>query len=134
MYNKIYLKIIIILVIPIISFVIGFINFEDSIGGSKRDFEVHEIYVWNFYNDFKETLTNFGLNEGIRNLPTFYILSSGIFTLGLDISYLRYFNFLSLIIIIIFFYKCLNLRFKNLKSETIFFLFLAYYFHQLLDH
>ncbi len=122
-----YLKIIIILIIPIFSFIFGFINLEDSLGGAKQDFDSYEIYIWNFYNDFQETLANFGLNKinetyKIRNLPTFYILSSGILTLGFDISHLRYFNLISLFITIIFFYLCLNLKFKNIKPETIFFL------------
>ncbi len=127
MFNNNYSKIIIILIIPVFSFVFGFINLEDSIGGAKRDFDAHENYIWNFYNDFKETLVNFGLNKinethKIRNLPTFYILSSGVLALGFDISHLRYFNLLSLVITIIFFYLCLNLKFKNLKPETIFLL------------
>tara|TARA_Y100000816_G_scaffold275408_1_gene243608 strand:+ start:2142 stop:3419 length:1278 start_codon:yes stop_codon:yes gene_type:complete len=127
MYINNYLKIIIILIIPISSFVFGFINLEDSIGGAKRDFDAYEKYIWNFYNDFKETLANFGLNEinesyKIRNLPTFYILSSVILTLGFDVSHLRYFNLLPLIITIIFFNLSLNLKFKNPKPETIFFL------------
>ena len=122
MYNNIISKKTLILLIPIISFIIGFIYLEDSTGGAKNDYDIHEKWILGFFNDFKETLKNYGSNDDVRNLPTFYILSSRILTLGLDISFLRYFNLLSLLIIIIFFYKCLKLKFKNLNAETIFFL------------
>lgn len=116
---KSYIKIILILIIPVISFVIGFIGLEDSLGGSKNDFNHHEKYIWNFYSNFNETFSNFGLNSEVRNLPTFYILSSLVITLGFELSDLRYFNLLSLILIILFIYKCFNLRFKKIKTETI---------------
>ena len=122
MFNNLFLKKTIILLIPIFSFVIGFLNLEESTGGAKNDYELYEMYIWNFSKNFTETLINFGLNNDVRNLPTFYILSSIIISLGLDISFLRYFSLIPLIIIIIFFYRCLKLKFKDLKSETIFFL------------
>ncbi len=118
-----YIKLVLILIIPIFSFIISFINLEDSLGGSKNDFDHHVKYIWGFYNNFTETLNNFGLDNEVRNLPTFYILSSLVLAFDFELSDIRYINLTSLIILFYFLFKCLNLKFKNIQAETIILLF-----------
>ena len=63
----------------LLSFIIGFIFGEDTLGGGKNDYLYHEKYFVNFYNDFFTTLKNYGMdqaNENVRNSPFFYILFS----------------------------------------------------------
>ena len=56
----------------LLSFIIGFIFSEDTLGGGKNDYLYHEKYFANFYNDFFTTLKNYGMdqaNENVRNSP-----------------------------------------------------------------
>ena len=91
---------------------------EDTLGGAKHDYLFHEKYIISFSENFFFTLSEFGGNYEVRNSPIFFIYSSLFLKLGLDIRYLKYFNLIVIIPIIIFFLKCLELRFEKINFET----------------
>ena len=68
--------------ILILSIILGKYLGEDTLGGAKRDYLYHVKYFENFYQNFTETFSNYGLdqlNENVRNSPLFYILFSQFF-------------------------------------------------------
>ena len=78
-----------------ISFIIGFVLGEDTLGGGKHDYLYHEKYFLKFFQDFKETFHNFGtdlVNENVRNSPVFYIIFSQFLKIGISIENLKFVN------------------------------------------
>ena len=89
---------------------------EDSLGGAKHDFEYHKRFIYSFADNFQFTLINFGYNEfTARNFPTFYILVSLLYKIGLSIDQIRFLNILTVIPFIIIFYKTID--YSELKIE-----------------
>ena len=115
------------LLISISWFVISFIFGEDSLGGALHDFRYHEKYFYNFSDNFSQTINEYGRNSEVRNSPVFYILFSKLYSLGITIDNLKYFNFLIIFPILFFFNKCLDLRFKNIEKNTKFFFKFLYF-------
>ncbi len=117
--NKIFLSFI------LLSFLIGFILGEDTLGGGKHDYLYHEKYFFYFYNDFFNALKNYGMdqtNENVRNSPVFYMMFSLFLKMGFEVNSLKYINLIIIIPIIFFFNKCINIKFKNISSITKFYL------------
>ena len=102
------------------SFFVSFYFEEDILGGAKHDFEFHEIFIINFAQNFKFTLFNYGYDElYARNFPTFYILTSIFYKIGLTIDQIRFLNIFFIILdngssILLFFDNsnifCMSLR------------------------
>ena len=117
--NKIFLSFI------LLSFLIGFVLGEDTLGGGKHDYLYHEKYFFYFYNDFFNTLKNYGMdqtNENVRNSPVFYMMFSLFLKMGFEVNSLKYINLIIIIPIIFFLNKCINIKFKNISSITKFYL------------
>ena len=115
--NKIFLSFI------LLSFFIGFILGEDTLGGGKHDHLYHEKFFLYFYNDFFDALKNFGMDqtsdtERVRNSPVFYILFSLFLKMGFNIHSLKFINLIILIPIVFFLNKCINIKFNNISSTT----------------
>jgi hypothetical protein len=111
-------SLLIIIIIGFISLIISAYLGEDALGGAKHDYLFHEKYIISFNENFFLTLVEFGNNYEVRNSPIFFIFSSFFLKLGFDIEYLKYFNLIVIVPIIIFFTKCLELRFENISFET----------------
>lgn len=93
-----------------LSFIVGFIFVEDSLGGAKNDYLYHLNYFYKFSNNFYETFYNYGLNqstESVRNSPIFYILGSLFLKVGLPISSLKLLSAIITLLICFTFYHCL---------------------------
>ena len=93
-----------------LSFIVGFIFVEDSLGGAKNDYFYHLNYFYKFSNNFYETFYNYGLNqttESVRNSPVFYILGSLFLKVGLPISSLKLLGAIITLLICFTFYHCL---------------------------
>jgi len=93
-----------------LSFVVGFIFGEDSLGGAKNDYLYHLDYFYKFSNNFYETFYNYGLNQtsaSVRNSPIFYILGSLFLKVGLPISSLKLLGVIITLLICFTFYHCL---------------------------
>jgi len=97
--------------IIICSFVIGFIFFENSSGGGQIDL----VHIYKNYQLFEKN--NFYYNfpwidYESTSLPIYYILTSFFFNFQVDTD-LRIFNFILAIFTIIFFYKLLDINFRE---------------------
>jgi len=108
-----------------ITILVGFISLiiaayigEDTLGGAKYDYSFHEKYIISFYENFFQTLREFGNDYEVRNSPIFFMYSSFFLKAGLNIENLKYFNLIIIIPLIIFFIKSIDLRFNNLSFET----------------
>jgi hypothetical protein len=101
-----------------ITFLISFFFGEDSIGGSKIDFYQTTIEtILLFQDSIKETLLNYG-DTGARHSPIFFIASSIIFS-EKNILIFRLLILHVNLITIIYFYKCLKIKYPLVKNENI---------------
>lgn len=104
------------LILILISFIIGFIVGEDTLGGGKHDYLYHAKYFENFYFDFKETFLNYGsdqINNNVRNSPLFYIFFSLFLHFNLDSFGLKIINLILIFPIFYFLDKCINIKYQN---------------------
>ena len=120
-FNNLNFKIILIFLSFYISILVGFYFNEDSLGGANNDFNYHYKISLAFTKDFFTTFSDFGTQEasmGTRNSPLFWMLISQINKL---VSYdiLRIINSFVSILICLFFFKCLKIRFKKISNLTL---------------
>tara|TARA_B100001057_G_scaffold377742_1_gene383037 strand:- start:84 stop:1337 length:1254 start_codon:yes stop_codon:yes gene_type:complete len=104
----------------LISFLVGFFLGEDTLGGGESDYLYHQKYFLNFYEDFFNTIKNYGMdqvNEGVRNSPVFYIIFSFFLKIGFEVIHLKGLNLLILIPLIFFFNKCIDIKYKNVSLD-----------------
>ena len=90
----------------LISFIIGYLLGEDTLGGGENDYLYHQRYFLDFYEDFFNTIKNYGMdqiNEKVRNSPVFYIIFSFFLKIGFEVSHLKGLNLLILIPLLFFF-------------------------------
>jgi hypothetical protein len=99
-----------------LSIILGFYFEENSIGGAKYDYVYHLRFVEGFKYDFDLTIKNFGSNDlGTRNSPVFFIIFSYLSKI-FELDFLRFLNTLISLLIVITFYNCLLLKYKNIKK------------------
>ena len=104
--------------ISYLTILIGYLLNEDSLGGAKVDFLYHLNIADNFRYNFLETWEGFGYGEtGLqtRNSPVFWIIVSFI-NKFLSIDLIRGLNSVVSILIALFFYKCVCLKFKHINK------------------
>ena len=107
-------NIFIFLIILYFSLIVGFYYGEDSLGASLNDYLGLLYLTDNFKNNFLYNLLNYD-DLGHRQSPFFYILNSIIFNFG-EIGR-RIFFFHIFLLIPIYFYKCLKIKFKNISKD-----------------
>ena len=107
-------NIFIFLIILYFSLIAGFYYGEDSLGASISDYMGLLYLADNFKNNFLYNLLNYD-DLGHRQSPFFYILNSIIFNFG-EIGR-RIFFFHIFLLIPIYFYKCLKIKFKNISKD-----------------
>ena len=103
------------------SFILAFYFQEDSLGGGKHDYTHHIMFLKSFAEDFFKAYENFGLDQekmAVRNSPIFYMIMSQFYKLDYSLNQLRLINFLSVILIILFFMKSLNLKYPTINLST----------------
>ena len=101
--------------------IIGFLYNEDSLGGAKGDYLYHLAISNNFSSNFFNTWDGFGYGEtGLqtRNSPVFWIIIS-LLNKFLSHDLIRILNTSSSLLIAIFFFKCLCLKFKKIDKKTL---------------
>ena len=104
----------------LISFLFGFILGEDTLGGGWHDYIYHKKYFLKFYENFTETFNNWGMdlvNENVRNSPIFYIMHSQFLKVGLKVELIKYVNLVIIIPLVIFFYKCIDIKYQNIDKN-----------------
>ena len=112
-------KILILPIVLIISLIFSYYFGEDTLGNAKHDYLFQVSFILSFSENFFDTFQNFGIGElRARNSPVFSIGTAFLINLGLDLELLRYLNCLIILPLIYFFYKCLELKLKNISYET----------------
>ena len=119
--NKNILLIVVIL-LGFLSLFFGAYFGEDALGGAKNDYLFHEKYIISFSENFNKAINEFGKNYEVRNSPIFFIYSSFYIKFGIDILYLKYFNLIIILPLVIFFIKSLDVKFENISIQSKIFL------------
>ena len=104
-----------------LSLLLGFYFGEDTLGGGKMDHEYHTRYFLQFSENFSEAYDKFGLDQesnGVRNSPVFYMFFSVFLKFGLTLKNLKIINFLIVAPLLIFFNKCLELKYPSIDLKT----------------
>ena len=108
-------------------YLLGFLLNEDSNGGASVDYDTYRSIINNFVLDFKNTFLNYD-KFGERHSPVLIMILSLFYKLNIEDYIIRLVSLNLSIISIIFFYKCLILKFKKIDNNylilisTIFFL------------
>jgi len=103
-----------------ISIIFSYFFSEDTLGGAKHDYLFHEKFIVLFAEDFKNTFNNYGHDDLFaRNSPIFYIFLSFIYKAGVNLELLRYFNSISILLLVYIFNSCLKIKFRNIKNSTL---------------
>ena len=100
-----------------LTILLGYYFNEDSLGGAKNDFLYHFKLSDNFKLNFLESWNKFGTDEHgwkTRNSPIFWIFLS-VINKFLEIDLIRLLNTGISLLISIFFYKCLIIKFKSIN-------------------
>lgn len=104
-----------------LTLVAGFFLNEDSLGGSINDYNFHVPIIFAFKKNILDTLTIYGSSEMIaRNSPFFYILYGSIVKFVENLNLLRFINIHIALLIILFFYKSLKIKFYYIKKEILY--------------
>ena len=108
------------LLITSLSVFLGIYLGEDTLGSGKHDYTYHLGYLNGFSENFYETYKKFGTIDGdpVRNSPIFYMFFSIFLKLGLSHESLKIINLLISIPLVIFFFKCLEIKYPNIDIET----------------
>jgi len=93
---------------------IGFYFDEDIIGGALNDYVSHSHIAFKFKDNFFFTLINYD-DLGHRHSPIFYIIKSIVLNFGEN--WHRIFFLHLYLLIPLFFYKCLKLKFKFISKS-----------------
>ncbi len=109
-----------------IFFITAFYISEDSTGGAFNDYIGYKNLINLFINDFKETFLTFD-QYGERHSPVTIILLSQFYKTGLSDELIRFFFFNTSIISVIFFYKCLKIKFQDTKTNYLFLIALTFF-------
>jgi len=107
-------------------FLLAFLINENSTGGALQDYQGYRGLIDLFIKDFTGTFLSFDqFNQ--RHSPLTIILLSYLFKLELSDTLIRFIFFNFSIISIIFFYKCLVIKFKKVPSNYLFLLSLIFF-------
>ena len=107
-------KIFIFILLLYFSLIAGFYYGEDSLGAAFTDYQALKYLNEKFHNDFLFNLLNYN-NLGHRQSPFLYILGSIVFDFG-ELG--RRIFFLHIYLLIpIYFYKCLKIKFRNVSKD-----------------
>ena len=107
--------------ITFFSLIVGYYLGEDTLGRGKEDYEYHIRYLEQFSENFSLAYNDFGLDQEViivRNSPFFYMIFSIFLKIGLSLEQIRLINFLIIIPFIIFFFKCLDIKYPKINLET----------------
>ena len=106
----------IIFIIYYLIFLSAFLINENTTGGAYQDYNGYMSIIKLLINDFSGTLLSFDeLNE--RHSPVIIILLSFLYKLELSDTVIRFIFFNFSIISVVFFYKCLLIKFKSVPNN-----------------
>ena len=87
-----------------------------SIIACTNDFFHHLSIAQSFNINFNETWNRFGIDLGTRNSPVFWVFVSYLVKF-ISIDLFRFLNIFIAPLIVIVFYKCLLIKFKNYNKQ-----------------
>ena len=99
-----------------LSLIIGFFYGENLNYGSYGDWGSYRPIINDFSNNFIYTFLNYD-DYGNRHSPVYLIFLSLFLDLGFDIDQVRLMHLHLSILLVIFFYMCLKLRFTNINNN-----------------
>ena len=122
-YKKLYNYEEIIFLFFYLTILLGYFFNEDTLGGARHDFLYHYKISESFNNDFFQTFKIFGDTTtgsvfNTRNSPIFWIII-GFFDKVFSLEIIRFLNSIISLLIAIFFFKCLTLKFNNQKKISL---------------
>lgn len=98
--------------------IIGYVLNEGKLAGSINDYYTHKVISKKFADDFFGTLLNFS-KEPTRHSPLLIIIISFFEKLKINDNIIRLVNLHFLLLIILFFYKSLKIRFKSYNNSIL---------------
>ncbi len=105
-----------------LSLLVGFFYNESLNSGAQMDwFVANKNPIIDFSNNFLDTFLNYD-EYGHRHSPVYLIFLSLILKTGIELEYLRLINLHLCLILIILFYNCLIIKFRNINKELLLFL------------
>ena len=108
-----------------LTLIIGFIFDENLNSGALPDWETSDYTVINDFSlNFKETFFNYD-SYGHRHSPVYLIFLSLLKKIGFTPDLIRFVNLNISLLLILFFYKCLILKFDNVDKGLLFLLSLS---------
>ena len=116
---KVLLKKNYLFIIFYLTILIGFYFDEDLLGGAKHDYFFHVRFIELFSKDLIEGLSIYGYEDYlVRNSPIFYIILSQLNKL-IDLETIRLINSISSLLLVLIFYRCLKIKFKNVNNQIL---------------
>ena len=100
-------------------FFFGFYFNEDANGGSINDWKYNKFLINSFLNDFQYTFLNYD-QYSTRHSPVFLILLTFLYKLNLTETTVRFLNLNFSLISVLFFYKCLILKYKEIDKNYLY--------------
>jgi len=102
-----------------LSLIVGFAFNENLTGGAHNDYLAHREIIFKFSTNFIETFLQFD-KESTRHSPFLLIILSFFNKIGFSDFFIRIINLHFLLLIILFFYKCLEIKFNNRNNINIY--------------
>jgi hypothetical protein len=102
-----------------LSLIIGFALNENLTGGAQADYLMHKEIAIRFSQNFTETLLNFN-KENTRHSPFLLIVLSFFEKIELSDLIIRLINLHFLLLIVVFFYKCLKIKFSKYNNKSLY--------------
>ena len=112
--TNIYFTIFLFLILYI-SILLGLYLNEDNLGGAAKDFNHHFKISEKMSLDFLKGLNDFGNLDSTRNSPIFWIFI-GFVNKFFSYEYIKLLNTLIIFPLTYFFYRCLELKYKNVET------------------
>ena len=123
-------KTIILFIVLYTTLIISFILGENSTGGALGDYLGQKKISQKFASDFLKTFYEYDANNS-RHSPVLIILLSFFEKIKLSDNLLRLIHLHLCLFLPFIFYKCLNLKFKEVDKKILFFYQALFFYHQL---
>ena len=98
--------------------IVGFLNNVDPNGGALKDFQYHYKLTLSFSENLSATFFEYD-KFSTRHSPVLYIFLSFLYKIGFEEIFIRLIFFHICLILPLIFYKCLKIKFSNIKDHNL---------------
>ena len=109
-----------------LSLILAFFLNEDANGGAIQDWIGYKLLINEFLNNFNSAFLNYD-EYGNRHSPLIHIILSFLYKLNLTEVSVRFLHLNFSLISILFFYKCLLLKYKNIDKNLLYLIPLVFF-------